>query len=508
MKNLLITLLATVLLLTGCSVELQSLKYTTDSPSEGVVYNLPKNLIKVEIIYNISEPFELVNGVERKMEKDAVISVDKPVKVISTLVPDETQSFVLTGDRITNNFFTKSTLDFNLTKNGILKGIDADIDDQSVEFGEKVIISAANIAKTVVAPQSEIASQLTAKMLALTTSLTTAQSDSEKEIINSEIQDIVNQLLTLNYDSKLMTQIIILDEEFVQNNNKDSLNIIASKIKHLQGQIKWYQENNKTFYKKKEVKYTAVLDPFFIYNRKEIITTKEGDKFTHEIIPTSIFPPSIKVADIPSIKVSLTNTNPKKIELPTEVNGVVVRHPASTKIDLELDNSLYGSEIVYLAQLGNISIIPVKSKRAGKVKTSIKFDETTGAIAQHRIEASSGSEKIGKSLENSTKTIQETIDYLQFEKEIKRLEAIKKESQLENDLYDLSNTELSREFSQLELTEKITLLKKKIDELNESEPSETEFDKTIKQLEEQQKLLELELLIKELKDKIENVGGN
>lgn len=508
MKSILLKLLPGLLLLTSCSVKLQSTKYSADNLSEGIVYSLPKNLIKVEITYSISEPFEMVNGVERKMEKDAVISVYKPIKVISTLVPDETQSFLMTGDRITNNFFTKSTLDFNLTQNGVLKAIDADIDDQSAEFGEKVIISAGNITKTIVAPQSEIATQLNAKLSSLTNSLLTTQTDFQKDLINKDIQIIINQMLSLNYDSELMSKIIILNEEFVQNNNKDSLSIIASKIKHLQEQIKWYQQNNKTFYKTKEVNYIAVLDPFFIYNRAEIKTTKVENKFIHEIIPSNIFPSSVRPTDVPSIKVSLTNTNPKEIELPSVVNGVVVRHPSSTKIDLELNNSLYGSEVVYLAQLGNISIVPVKSKRAGKVKTSIKFDETTGAISQHRIEANSGSEKIGKLLENSTKTIQETIDYLKFEKEIKRLETIKKESQLENEIYNLNNTELSRELNQLELNEKITLLKKKINELNKVEDSETDFDKTIKELQEQQKLLELELLIKELKNKIEKIGEN
>lgn len=508
MKKIVILFILGITVL-SCSVELKSIKYSESKISEGVVYNLPKNLVKIEVSYTVREPYELVNGVEKRMtNSEAIIAIEKPIKVISKLIADKSKSYVLTGDRITNNFFTKSTLDFNLTQDGLLKAIDTDIDDESAEFGEKLIISTGNIAKTFVAPQSKIASQLNAELASLMTQIQTVQSGTEEaNQINLRMEELISQLFTLNYDSKLLTQIVILNEEFLSNNNKDSLNIISSKIKHLQSQIEWYQKNNKTFYKSKDIKYTAVIDPFIEYNRDEVKTEKVGTKYSHKIKPKNIFPSSVPAKKIPEIKITLIDNKQGEFTVDDEVNGIVVRHPASTKVDLEVNDNLYGSEIIYLAQLGNISTIPIKSKRAGKVKTTIRFDPTTGAIAQHKIEANSGSSKIGKSLENSTKTIQETIEYLTFEKEIKRLEALKTESQLENEIFDLGNTELSRELSQLELNEKILLLKKKIDELNQGEVEATDFENTVKELEQQQKLLELEVLIKTLKEQIENIGN-
>ncbi len=510
MKKILITFIIFGLLTSCSSVRLQSNKYSIEEANQGIVYKLPKNLIKVEITYSIKEPYELINGVEKKLERtDAVVAIVKPIKVISKLIADETKSYVLTGDRITNDFFTKSTLDLNLTKDGILKAIDTDIEDESPEFAEKVVISAGNIAKTLIAPQSEITSQLNSELSTLMTQLSNLNTGSpQADNVNRRIQEILAQLLTLDYDSKLLSQIVVLNDEFILNNNKDSLNIIASKIKHLQEQIVWYQKRNRTYFKSKEIKYTAVIDPFVKYTRDELKTTVDNQIYSHSIKPKNIFPTSVKEDDIPVIKVSIENNDVTQFDLPDYIDGIVVRHPSSSKIDLEVDDNLYSSEIIYLAQLGNISTIPVKSKRAGKVKTTLKFDETTGAITQHRIEATSGSSKIGKMLENSTKTLQETIDYLQFEKEIKRLETLKKESELENQVFVLNDTELSRELSQLELNEKILLLKKKIDKLNNGETEETDFEKTLKELEQQQKILELEVLIKTLKKQLENIGNN
>lgn len=509
MKRSLVTFLVIGLLTSCSSVKLQSIKYSNKEVEEGIVYKLPKNLIKVEITYSIKEPYEIVNGIEKKLEKtEAIVVIDKPITITSKLIADETNSYVLTGDRISNDFFTKSTLEFNLTQDGILKSIDTDIEDVSPEFAEKVILSAGNISKTLIAPQSEIASQLNSELSLLMTQLSNLNAgEPQADNLNSRIQEILAQLLTLDYDSKLLSQIVLLNDEFILNNNKDSLNIIASKIKHLQEQIDWYQKRNKTYFKSKKIKYTSVIDPFIKYTRDEIKTNVNKTIYSHLIKPKNIFPSSVKESNIPVIKVSIEKKHVAEFKLPKEIDGIVVRHPSSSKIDLEVDNNLYGSEIIYLAQLGNITIIPVKSKRAGKVKTSLKFDETTGAISQHKIEATSGSSKIGKTLENSTKTIQETIDYLQFEKEIKRLEALKKESELENQVFDLNNTELSRELSQLELNEKILLLKKKIDELSKEEAEETDFEKTLKELEQQQKLLELEVLIKNLKEQLENIGN-
>lgn len=509
MKKILLSAFAIAVLFSSCSLSLESLKYVPENKSEGIVYSLPKNLIKVEITYTVREAFELINGKESKIPTPPVVTIDKPINVISTLVADPNNSFVLSGDRISNNFVLKSTLDFNLTKDGILKGIDTDIDDQSVEFGEQLIISSGNIAKTIISPQSQALTLLTNEINQISQQLLTANSDEQTmENLQQNLQRLILQISLLNYDTELAIKIRELNEEVFNNYNKDSITVILSKINHLENQLKAHQLNNKTFFKTTELKYTAVIDPFVKYNRDEIKTEEINNVFKHNIKAKSIFPNDVLEASIPIATISLQNKAVENIEFSEKIEGIVVRHPASTKIDLEVDGNLYSSEIVSLAQLGNISTIPVKSKRAGKVKTALTFNEATGAISQHRIEASSGSEKVGKSLEKSSKTLQETIDYLNYEKEIKRLETVKSQSTLNNEIYNLNNTELSRELANLTTQEQILVLTNKINQLNENQTDPKVFENQVKELTQLQQMLELEIAIKKLQQQLKELESN
>ena len=98
--------------------------------------------------------------------------------------------------------------------------------------------------------------------------------------------------------------------------------------------------------------------------------------------------------------------------------------------------------------------------------------------------------------------MQETIDYLKYEKGIKELTARKAELTLGNEITTLRDTELDKQLADLTKQEQIILLRKKIAELNEGEEDNSAFDETVKELQQKQKLLELEILIKELQDKL------
>lgn len=487
----------------SCSSSLNSTLYETTENKEGIVYSLPKNLIKVEITYTVKTPYELVNGIEHKLNSGQKISIDKPINILSTLEPNEDEAYVLSGSRISNNFFTKSNLDLKLSKKGLLTGIEVEIDDQSTEFGENLIISGTNLAKTLIAPTSQAASEIIKTMDSVNDLKTHKNiSDIEKHFLDLETKKLNIQLKNITYDTYLFDEIRQLNQSYINNYNKDSIAIIKSKITHLTSQLQYFQLRNKTFYKSKELKYTALIDPFKKYSSNEISTSIiNGDTYNHKILPQHIFPKNL-TNNIPKIEIQLVKKNTASPKLPSNVEGIVVRNSASTTINLKIDDALYGSEVVFLAQLGNISTIPVKSKRAGKIKTSIKFNEFTGAIAQHTIEADAGSDKVGKSLVKSSETLQETIDYLKYQKGIKELEALKGELTLNNEIYGLSNQELTREFNTLTDEQKILTLKKTIDELKKDETDPSEFDKKLKELQDQQAILNLELAIKQIKDQL------
>lgn len=464
-KYILITLVT--ILFSGCkTVELESYVYA-DKKKEynkpGIVYSLPKNILKVEITYTTKKQYRMINGIESLEENfTPEISIDNPIKVSSILVPDETFTYRLTGERISNDFFAKSTLDFNLTRNGILKSIDSDVEDESVEFGESLILTASNIIQPGV-------------------SLMKYDKDNAQ-----------------TYDLELYEEIQQLNSNLIKEKEKSKVDLIISKIKHLEAQIEKYRFLNKIYFKSTNEKYTVHIDPFHAYEKNEELKTEvQGIVYNHTIHPTGLFSESI-----PKVQIVIRKNNPLKvnpfINAEDKIHGVVIRHPANSKIDLIVDENLVASEIVYLGQLGNISILPVKIKRGGKIKTTIKFDEVTGALSQHRIEATSSSEKIGKSLVKSSKTLRETIDFLKYEKEIKELQSTKDELQLIKDIKDIEDTEVD----DLTKQEKIIQLQKRIDELNKTPEDNKEFEEMVNALQQQQKLLELEIKLKELQNQL------
>jgi hypothetical protein len=504
------------------TVELES--YTYDSENDfdkrGIIYSLPKNLIKVEIVYTMRQEFERINGVEIK-SKEVIpdITIDKPINVSSILMPDKDYEFILTGERITNDFFTKSTLDFILTQNGILKSIDSDIDDKSIEFGESLIMTTANIARAVGDPTSSLKNKTIRDLigsLGLKENVVVAfiPTDSIGEGLEN-----VNNIWTMDqlkddqikeekeeYDQELFKAIKDLNKKLIKTSKKEEVNLIKSKIGHLQSQIDVYQLKNKIFFKTTDIKYTVIIDPFETYRRDELYTTHDSitHVFSHAIYPIHLFPENTKV--IPKIKISISYDPSKGLNQNSRfvhdslINGIVVRHPSSSKIDLDIDEKLFANEVVFLGQLGNTSVLPIKVKRAGKIVTAIKFDPTTGAIAQHKIVATSSSQNIGKSLVKSSKTLQETIDYLNYEKGIKELNARKAELTLGNEITALKDTELA----DLNKQEKIIILQKRIDALNKEKDDNTDFDKAVKELEQKQRLLVLEIEIKKLQDQLKD----
>jgi hypothetical protein len=102
-----------------------------------------------------------------------------------------------------------------------------------------------------------------------------------------------------------------LNEQYIKESKKENLNIIISKIAYLRSQIDLYRANNKFFYKTKEVKYIAILDPFVKYTSTPIITTEKASTnlkprvFIHAIKPNHLFPKNKDKSTIPEVKLSV-----------------------------------------------------------------------------------------------------------------------------------------------------------------------------------------------------------
>ena len=123
MKNFYPAILTVALfcLLLSCNSSLETIRYSNDDSfkNEGVVYYLPKNLINLKVTYTLKVPYRLINGREFPVPEDKIspiLEIKGPILLSSKLVADTNNRFLLTGSRISKNFFTKSSSQRNTTE--------------------------------------------------------------------------------------------------------------------------------------------------------------------------------------------------------------------------------------------------------------------------------------------------------------------------------------------------------------------------------------------------------
>jgi hypothetical protein len=458
MKIKLLYLGIIILTLTACSKSLHTSLYDENSTikNNGVAYNLPMNLLKVEITYTVNEPRIIINGKDESLtpKEQTKITIEDPIIVSSLLVADKSKTYLIKSHGISKNFFLKSDVDIKLSDNGLLSSIDSDIEDNSIDFAENLIVSTVKLAKSVTAPNfiPTLSGHLS----------------SENFFLN---EDAV-------LDGKSYKAILDIQENILAIKKKEELELAIKKIEFYKNQIDWYQKNFKTYIKKSKVKYTIIVDPAKIYSKKGSWSLVENNKIYHNIFPAYIFPNGSILEDTITLELPKINSIPfDSLNGQNSIRGIVYRSPSNVNIDITSNGNLLANNSIYLAQFGRTSILTVDSKRGGKKKTSLIFSSITGGLTNQKVVAGSSSEKLSKSIKNSMEAVNETVEYLKFEAEIKDLE---KQNSIKS-------------------------LKDSLKEVEEIEESETEFEKKLREANEKQQLLDLELLIKKLQKQIEEL---
>jgi hypothetical protein len=444
------------------------------SDREGILYNLPKNLLKVEVTYTVYEPRVMSNGVDSRAGEPAMITMETPLTVSTIVVPDEEQAFVLKQDRFSDDLFITSTISSKLTNEGLLLAVDADVEDKTIEVGEALLISAAKIAKTVAAPIPLVPSS--------DGDPNGKQAFSQADIDAQEA-----------YHDQLMAQIVQLQKNRVAVTDKVKLEVLNSQIAETQKLLAWHLERNRTYQKKHEVKYTVIIDPQTKYAGMEGVTTDTSQSadgalciIDHTIQPTHLFKELGPVSETPRVTLRISIAHDRITNSGAEdrkglvgkdkrIAGIVTRTPWAANVELGIATAdgkpaMIGNNVAYLPQLGDMTSLPVVAKRGGKVKTKLVFDQAKGTLTEYSVEKGSPAEKAAAATSKVTDSTVEAYDYLKYDKAKKELELQKQLKDLKASLAD--------------------------------DPAPSDFDNQLQSLEQQQQLLDMMLKIKDLEAKI------
>ncbi|WP_146035172.1 hypothetical protein [Formosa algae] len=322
MKNQLLYFALVFMMFSSCSKKSYTALYQdhTTMASNATPYFLSKNLLRVEVIYTLNEPRAYRNGIDQALTSSTTkLTIEDPIKITNILVPDQSHTFVLTGNQIPDALF-----------------VDAESQTNPQVEGETI-----SLPSEIIAYKGPYASA------SLTdTSLEAEAYRSVLEIMNniSEIKTQKDIDLTLKIVSFYKSQIKVLNEDF------------------------------KPYIKKSKVKYTTIIDPTTLYTEAGFWSKTVENTIYHTINPKHIFEnveflndaltlqfPQVEVSSLPQF---VTEQG---------VEGVVYRIPAAVDFTLSLKDVFVESDSLSLAQLGSTEVLSVKDLESYEDAPAILF---------------------------------------------------------------------------------------------------------------------------------------
>ncbi|MFB9053880.1 hypothetical protein ACFFVB_12410 [Formosa undariae] len=334
MKNTLLYFVLILVSFSSCSKKSYTALYREDAllGQNEIKYNLSKNLLKLEIIYTLNEPRVFKNGIDQALTSSATkITIEDPLKISKLLVADQSKTFVLKGNQVSEDYFLNPDEFENM----------ANTETVSDVFGE-------NICKTTSVSKS-------------------SYTDSRKE---AEAYGAVIEIL--DNLSKIKTKV---DADY-------TLDLVSL----YKSQITTVNEDFKPYIKKSKVKYTVIIDPSDIDSTEGKWSTVNNENILHTIYPSHIFKDNTMLMDtVTMVTPNLENYKLSFLEHKDAVEGLVYRSPSSETFDVKVNNHLLQGDALQLSQFGTMKVISVDELKGDIDSDVILFraKETQHALVQN-----------------------------------------------------------------------------------------------------------------------------
>lgn len=388
-------LISAVLLvaLVGCNPKLVRVAPYRDDARDGVVYALPRTVLKVAVTYTIREETQLEHGVVVK-ELAPVVSVEKPVVIEPITTADQANVFVLSGEDANASWLLETNFGFKVGENGILLGADVEGKDRSIEATQQIVTAALQAAK----------------LLAVA-----GPGDADRtKAIRDRIAGIYARVAALppNAPKRLET-----------------LEQLRKELDVLLAFAATYSTTNTTRKTEREVSHVVLLDP-----ATDCKASRDGTVCT--IQPQ--IAPTVRAAAMPSVEVHLlvTDRDAAAATVPffpsqdaPARTGIVYRvaRPVMTTVVVAQDGVRreVSRSVVLLPQYGRYAVAPLVAKRGGRVKTVASFDAS--GMREYKVEAGSVADQAVTKLGESLESVQKGIVAVRYDLEI---DALKKQKEL------------------------------------------------------------------------------
>lgn len=494
-------LFSCVIVMASCAVPIKSKKLQQISnrhkSHEGVIYHLPKNLINVTVTYTKIDSVLILNGKQINLSSTKVI-IEKPIELSTSLVAD-TVSFQIKNDKALRGLFKDSDVSLEITPDGLLKTVSIENQDNSsdilqngLKFGVDGLLGVGSLLTGL--PLNLIPNPFS---VINRSKLMTDNKDLNSAIFNSkDLEVLVTNYKTL-YDEKsklisdLNKQLDKLSESIIKAKTKDEIKVLEKQLKLLKEQIAYQNQMNRYDVKKEYIVVSQTFDPYANNNNKPFLTHIVKKPIIDGVEENKIPEASIS---IPFDKLnSLTQTQSSNFLFNRGTfNGLLVRSANYVDVKIAVDSSEKATKTILLAQAGDVTVIPFKTKVFGKSKMQLELYEETGTLKRYGAKTKGGGENLLNALNEGNSDLLDNLDLLGLLDQL-GLEGIL--DLLNGQLENLGNLDLQGQLKELELRKQMAILEKQIQGINNGtiDPASLSNDEL------QNRVKELENLLKGLK---------
>ncbi|WP_338277197.1 hypothetical protein [Corallococcus caeni] len=416
----------------GCAHQVYSSKLTAAAPPRGVVYALPKTVLKVTIPYTVRETSRMVNGYASSPLQEVL--VQKPVVIETKSVADLVNTFVLSGDDLNDDVLLEAELEFKVNDNGLLEGVSADSSDNTLKAVQSSVSAGISVAKTLAVAAGMEPPELTAALrrikqiyreigeLVAFDPIPVVASPEVPSGVDVRVPETPGaktpRLEPATAPAKAVARKSIVERTLEVKRRQGLIQALTQELEKLQAVVQTYQDKNKDVVKETELAYTLTVDP-------DSFDKSKAD-WTYEIAPDELVK-GIKSAEMPKVTLVLKGAGAQTTQVnggwkPQDRNpGFIYRATATLQLLVQVDNTDVLQDWVSIPQLGHFASASVESKRFTTRKTSATFNGS-GALKEYKVKTGSSADKVAEAVASSLDSVQKSLLDLRYGLKIEDLQ--------------------------------------------------------------------------------------
>ena len=367
-----------------------AIQATSQHVQRGVIYGLPKTLLKITVPYTIVRRTLVQNGVTQAPPLAPSVEVRKPIKIEPIYIADPSNLYVMTGAELFDSIWLDTSTKLTVGSNAMLSAVESDVTDKGPEVASSTVSSALTIAK-----------------------LVAAAGPAEGE----PMPTIKTRLRKIGDALKIaIEEYAMASDDAVLKKSKDKIDALLAERTMLLTIVKAYEDASTQTETLTEVEYTITIDP----SDPTAFATIAGKPFLQHTLtpPIEIFGSDCRgvtptVVAVNLYRSTLDQSISSQRAITTKIEGIPYRSAVPIRVTVDIGGAPAFDGYIPMSQYGSVAVADAKYKPWAHMKTAAKFDPITGSLVEYGVDASSSAEKAAKVLDESATKISTTLGEIQ-----------------------------------------------------------------------------------------------